>query len=198
VFVSSVSSPVQKKKKFKASASLDRQRGVIRALGGAGQCEVHRIMHNEILEIRQIFGNPVLFVGLFAWILAQFLKVPIAYILYHRLNWGLWFSSGGMPSSHSALMTAITLAIGMVNGFNSPLFALALSITMIVLYDATGVRREAGRHAEKINILLTEFFSGQPISDRQLKEVIGHTPAQVLAGVCLGIGTVVLFFLSWN
>lgn len=155
-------------------------------------------MHKEILEFRQIFGNPVLFIGLFAWALAQFLKVPIEYILYRRLNWGLWFSSGGMPSSHSALMTAITLSIGVVEGFNSALFALAFAISMIVLYDAAGVRREAGRHAEKINILLTEFFSGQPISDKQLKEVIGHTPAQVLAGVVLGIGTALLFFLSWS
>jgi uncharacterized protein len=155
-------------------------------------------MHKEILEFRQILGNPVLFIGLFAWALAQFMKVPIEYVLYRRLNWGLWFSSGGMPSSHSALMTAITLSIGVIEGFNSPLFALAFAITMIVLYDAAGVRREAGRHAEKINILLTEFFSGQPISDKQLKEVIGHTPAQVLAGAGLGIGIALLFFISWS
>ncbi len=155
-------------------------------------------MHREIIAIRQIIGNPVLFIGLFAWALAQFLKVPIEYILYRRLNWGLWFSSGGMPSSHSALVTSTTLAIGMIEGFNSPLFALAFAITMVVVYDAAGVRREAGRHAEKINILLNEFFSGQPISDKQLKEVIGHTPAQVLVGVVLGIGTALLFFLSWS
>ncbi len=155
-------------------------------------------MHKEILQFRQLLGNPVLFIGLFAWALAQFLKVPIEYILDRRLNWGLWFSSGGMPSSHSALVTSITLSIGVIEGFDSPLFALAFAVTMIVLYDAAGVRREAGRHAEKINILLTEFFSGQPISDKQLKEVIGHTPAQVLAGVGLGIGTALLFFLSWS
>jgi acid phosphatase family membrane protein YuiD len=155
-------------------------------------------MHREIILFRQIAGNPVLFTGLFAWALAQFLKVPIEYILYRRLNWGLWFSSGGMPSSHSALVTSITLSIGLIEGFNSPLFALAFAVTMIVVYDAAGVRREAGRHAQRINILLNEFFSGQPISDKQLKEVIGHTPAQVLAGVCLGIGTTLLFFLSWS
>jgi acid phosphatase family membrane protein YuiD len=155
-------------------------------------------MHKEIIAIRQIIGNPVLFIGLFAWALAQFLKVPIQYILYRRLNWGLWFSSGGMPSSHSALVTSITLAIGMVEGFNSPLFALAFAVAMIVIYDAAGVRREAGRHAEKINVLLNEFFSGQPISEKQLKEVIGHTPAQVLAGVGLGVGIALLFFWSWG
>jgi acid phosphatase family membrane protein YuiD len=154
-------------------------------------------MHKEIVFFRQIIGNPVLFIGLFAWALAQVLKIPIAYILYHRINWGMMFSSGGMPSSHSALVTAITLAIGMFYGFDTPTFALAFAVSMIVLYDATGVRREAGRHAEKINILLNEFFSGHPISDKQLKEVIGHTPAQVLVGVVLGISTVLLFYLSW-
>lgn len=155
-------------------------------------------MLRETLVIKQLIGNPVLFIGLFAWGLAQFLKVPIEYILYHRLNWGLWFSSGGMPSSHSALVTSITLAIGMFYGFDSPIFALAFAVSMIVVYDAAGVRREAGRHAEKINILISEFFSGHPISDKQLKEVIGHTPAQVLAGVVLGVGTALLFYLSWT
>ncbi len=155
-------------------------------------------MHKELLIFREIIGNPVLFVGIFAWFLAQFLKVPIQYILYRKVNWGLWFSSGGMPSSHSALMSSITFAIGMFNGFDTPIFALAFAVSMIVIYDAAGVRREAGRHAEKLNILVNEFFSGQPISEKQLKEVIGHTPAQVLAGIALGVGTVLLFYLSWN
>ncbi len=154
-------------------------------------------MHKETIMLRQIMGNPVLFIGLFAWALAQILKVPIHFILYHRLNWGLLFSSGGMPSSHSALMTAVTLSIGLFYGFDSPLFALAFAISMVVIYDAAGVRREAGRHAERLNILINEFFSGQPISDKQLKEVIGHTPAQVLAGVGLGVGTALLFYWSW-
>ncbi len=155
-------------------------------------------MHEKIIVLREIVGNPVLFIGLFSWGLAQFLKVPIEYILHHRLNWGLLFSSGGMPSSHSALITSITLATGFFAGFNSPVFALAFAIAMIVIYDAAGVRREAGRHAEKINVLINEFFSGQPISDKQLKEVIGHTPAQVLAGVILGLGTALLFIISWT
>ena len=154
-------------------------------------------MFKEIIDIREIIGNPVLFIGLFAWLLAQILKLPIAYILYHRLNWGLIFSSGGMPSSHSALITSITMATGFYAGFNSPVFALAFAVAMIVVYDAAGVRREAGRHAEKINILINEFFSGQPISDEQLKEVIGHTPAQVVVGVALGLGTALLFYISW-
>jgi acid phosphatase family membrane protein YuiD len=154
-------------------------------------------MHKEVLIFKEIIGNPVLITGLIAWFLAQFLKVPIQYILTHRVNWGLWLSSGGMPSSHSALMSSVTFAIGMFYGFEDPVFALAVAVSMVVIYDAAGVRREAGRHAEKLNILINEFFSGQPISDKQLKEVIGHTPAQVLAGILLGVGIVMLFYWAW-
>jgi uncharacterized protein len=145
-----------------------------------------------------LLRNEVLMVGLVAWMLAQFLKVPIEYIRYRRRNWALWFSSGGMPSSHSSLMTSVTLAIGLFHGFETPTFALAFALSMIVIYDATGVRREAGRHAEKINILINEFFSGQTISEKQLKEVIGHTPAQVTAGILLGVVTALAFYWLWT
>ncbi len=146
---------------------------------------------------QQLTHNAVLITGLVAWGLAQFLKVPIEYLRYQKLNWALLFSSGGMPSSHSALITAITLSIGIFHGFDTPYFALAFAISMIVIYDATGVRREAGRHAEKINILVNEFFTGQPISEKQLKEVIGHTPAQVAAGVLLGLIITLISYLLW-
>jgi acid phosphatase family membrane protein YuiD len=153
------------------------------------------MIYREIPVFKAISGNPVLFIGLFAWALAQFIKVPIFYIMYKRVNWGLLFSSGGMPSSHSALVTSMMLAIGLFEGFNTSLFALAVTLAMIVVYDAAGVRREAGRHAEKINILINELFSGHPISDKQLKEVIGHTPAQVIAGVFLGLSSALIYYL---
>lgn len=153
-------------------------------------------MQKEFLQ--QIATNPVLFIGLFSWALAQFLKVPIEYILHRRLNWGLWFSSGGMPSSHSALVTSVMMGTGLFDGFRSSTFAIAVAVAMIVIYDAAGVRREAGRHAEKINILINEFFSGQTISEKQLKEVIGHTPAQVVAGVTMGFVIAMLFYISWT
>lgn len=155
-------------------------------------------MYKEAQMLQTLEGNPVLFIGLFAWGLAQFLKVPIYYLLYRRIHWGLWFSSGGMPSSHSALVTSVMLSIGLFYGFNSPLFALAVALAMIVVYDAAGVRREAGRHAEKINVLINELFSGHPISEKQLKEVIGHTPAQVIIGVILGLSISALFYIFWT
>jgi uncharacterized protein len=155
-------------------------------------------MYREILALEQMIVNPVLFIGLFAWATAQFIKVPLEYLMHRRLNWGLWFSSGGMPSSHSALVTSVMLSIGLFYGFDTPLFALAVAFAMVVVYDAAGVRREAGRHAEKLNVLINEFFSGQPISEKQLKEVIGHTPAQVVAGVLMGIIIPLLFFWAWR
>jgi uncharacterized protein len=155
-------------------------------------------MYREIIALKQMVVNPVLFISLFAWGLAQFIKVPIEFVLYRRLNWALWFSSGGMPSSHSALVTSAMLSVGLFYGFDTPIFALSVAMAMIVIYDAAGVRREAGRHAEKLNIVINEFFSGHPISEKQLKEVIGHTPAQVLAGVILGLTIAFLFYLIWK
>lgn len=134
-----------------------------------------------------LLRNQVLIAGLMGWFLGQFLKVPIEYLTRRRMNWGLWFSSGGMPSSHSSLMTSVTLSIGLNYGFSSPLFALAFAVSMIVVYDATGVRRQAGIHAQKINIIFEEFLRGEPIEIDKLKEVLGHTPPQVVGGVLLGL-----------
>jgi len=133
-----------------------------------------------------LVNNRVFITAILAWFLGQFLKVPIEYLTKRRWNWALWFSSGGMPSSHSSLMVATTLSIGLYYGFDSPVFALAFAVSMIVVYDAAGVRRQAGYHAQKINLLFEELFSGHPISQERLKEVLGHTPRQVLGGIVLG------------
>ncbi|WP_299029460.1 divergent PAP2 family protein [uncultured Thermanaerothrix sp.] len=134
----------------------------------------------------ELLANRPLLAGLLALWLAQFLKVPIDYWVNRRWNWNMWFSMGGMPSSHAALMVATTLAVGLYHGFDHPVFALGVAITMIVLYDAAGVRRQAGVHAQKLNVLLQELFSGQPLSQERLKEMLGHTPRQVAVGSLLG------------
>ena len=138
------------------------------------------------MPISGIIDNPSLLTALAAWILAQLLKPPLEYFRRGKWNWGYLLSAGGMPSSHSSLMVGATMGIGLHQGFDSAVFTLAISITMIVIYDAAGVRREAGRHAEKINILMNELLSGHPISDKALREVIGHTPMEVLGGIFLG------------
>ena len=139
------------------------------------------------MPISGIIDNPSLLTALAAWLLAQVLKPPLEYIRKGKWNWGYLLSAGGMPSSHSSLMVGATMGIGLHQGFDSAVFTLAISMTMIVIYDAAGVRREAGRHAEKINILINELLSGHPISDKSLREVIGHTPMEVLGGICLGV-----------
>lgn len=144
--------------------------------------------------IEQLLRNDILIAGLSAWALAQVLKVPVYYILTGSLSLGPMFSSGGMPSSHSALMTATTTAIGLYSGFDTPAFALAVAITMVVTYDAAGVRRQAGFHAEKINLMISELLSGHPISEERLKEVLGHTPRQVYVGSLLGVAVALLLW----
>ena len=134
-----------------------------------------------------VFSNHVLLTGLAAWLLAQTIKIPIDFLKSRHWDWALFFAAGGMPSSHCALVTSTALAIGLHYGFDSPVFALAVAIAMVVVYDATGVRRQAGMQARKINILVEELLKGHPINEQQLREVIGHTPLEALGGVLLGL-----------
>jgi uncharacterized protein len=148
--------------------------------------------------INDLLNNGMLISALTAWFLAQTVKPFVHFARTRRWNWGLWFSSGGMPSSHSALMSATALSIGLFEGFGTAVFALAVAITMIVIYDAAGVRRQAGMHAERINRLINEFFSGQPLNEKQLKEVLGHTPRQVIAGVFFGLAIAVVVWMLFQ
>lgn len=95
--------------------------------------------------------------------------------------------TGGMPSSHAAMVTSLATAVGVHYGFSSGLFAIATVLALIVMYDARGVRQESGQHARILNQILREMFSGQPISERELKELLGHTSMEVLVGGIVGI-----------
>ena len=150
------------------------------------------------MPITGIFENPSLLTALAAWLAAQILKPPVEYLRKGKWKWGYLFSAGGMPSSHSSLMVGATMGIGLHEGFNTAVFALAIAMTMIVIYDAAGVRREAGRHAEMINILIDELFAGHPISDKQLREVLGHTPLEVLGGIVWGLLVTFLVWWLWK
>jgi len=148
--------------------------------------------------LKALWANHVLVSALVAWALAQTLKLPIDYLINKRWNWGLLASAGGMPSSHSALVTGTTHAIALHFGFDSPLFALAFAIAMVVIYDAANVRRQAGMQAQKINVLVNELLSGHPISEKELREVLGHTWLEVIGGVLLGIVTAQVMWIIWN
>ena len=145
----------------------------------------------------QLLSNQVFWAGIISWFFGQFLKVPMEYLINRKVNWGLWFSSGGMPSTHSSLMVTVTISTGLNYGFDSAAFAVAFAIAMIVVYDASGVRRQAGIHAQKINQLFEEFLHGEPIEIEKLKEVLGHTPAQVVGGVALGIAIALIVWYVW-
>jgi acid phosphatase family membrane protein YuiD len=156
-------------------------------------------MNNNDASIwEQLINNRVLICGLVAWFLAQFLKPFIYLVITRRWSWGLWFTTGKMPSSHSALVVGTSTAVGLYRGFETAEFAICVALSMIVLYDAAGVRRQAGYHAQKINLLLEELFSGQPISEKRLKEVLGHTPREVFGGALLGILVPVIIWASWH
>lgn len=130
-----------------------------------------------------------------AFIAASLLKLPIYYLLNRKWNWTLVFGTGGMPSSHAALITSTTLAIGLFHGFDQPTFALAVAVTMIVVYDAAGVRRQAGIHAERINMIIQEIFAGRPLQESDLKVMLGHTPVEVAGGVLTGLACALLLYL---
>lgn len=134
-----------------------------------------------------LLTNYTLMAGLIAWGLAQAIKVPLEYVQTRQWNWVLLFRAGGMPSSHSALVTAIAYAAGLFSGFDQPVFALAVAVAMVVVYDATGIRRQAGKHASLINAMIEDLASGHPLKGEQLREVLGHTPLEALAGVLLGL-----------
>jgi hypothetical protein len=145
----------------------------------------------------RIFDNPILIAAITAWGLAQIIKVPLEFIRTRQWDFTLIYRAGGMPSSHSALMVACTLSIGLFDGFERPLFALAVAITMVVIYDATGIRRQAGKHAQIINSMIADLASGHPLKTEQLREVLGHTPLQVFMGTLLGLTTTILTWLFW-
>jgi len=150
------------------------------------------------MNLAGLLENKVLFGALAAWLIAQGLKPPLEYFRTGKWRWSALLSAGGMPSSHSSLLVGATLGIGLFDGFDTTLFAMAVAITMIVVYDAAGVRRQAGMHAERINVLFDELLSGHIWDTNELREVIGHTPLEVVGGILLGIVVAATNWLIWR
>lgn len=150
------------------------------------------------MNLVAILQNRALMAGLLAWALAQIIKLPLDYLRTRKWNWSLLLTTGGMPSSHSALVTSTTLAIGLYYGFDDPVFAIGIVITMIVTYDAAGVRQQAGIHAQRINVLFEELLRGHPINEQDLREVLGHTPLEVIGGILLGILVAMTEWMIWK
>ena len=143
------------------------------------------------MDISVIFGNYALNCAVISWFSAQFIKTMLVLITTKKFVPERIFGPGGMPSAHSARVSALTIAICRVCGFASPEFAIAFMFASIVMYDATSVRRQAGEHAKAINIVVDKVDSleddDEDLNIKQLKEVLGHTPFEVMAGSLLGI-----------
>lgn len=137
-----------------------------------------------------------LIAALIGWFVAQGLKIPIHYLVERVWDCRRFFGSGGMPSSHTAMVVASSIMVGSLEGFGSPVFAVAVVLSFIVMYDATGVRRETGRQAEVINQILRDvLINGKPISDKELKELVGHKPVEVFGGFLVGLTVAGMYIL---
>jgi acid phosphatase family membrane protein YuiD len=145
--------------------------------------------------LADLAGNRVLWASLAAWFVAQLIKTVRALVVTRRLNLSYLASSGGMPSSHSALVTGLATAVARVDGMRSTSFALAAVLAGVVMYDAAGVRLAVSKQARILNLMLDDFFHERGISEKRLHELIGHTPVQVFAGALVGILFGILFTL---
>ena len=135
-----------------------------------------------------------LLVPVITLLICQTLKFTIESIISKELVWGRLFNgTGGMPSSHTSFSSSLTMMLGLNLGFDSPIFAVALIFTLIVSYDAMGLRMESGKQAEAINKLFDETFKDKGIA--KLKEKLGHKPQEVLAGMILGTLSALFFTL---
>ena len=122
-----------------------------------------------------------------AWAFAQAAKVTLTSVRQRGLNLRVLAETGGMPSSHSAIVMGLTTAVGKYAGLGSASFAIALIFTFVVMYDAAGLRRAAGRQAEVLNRLVEDLVHMRGVQEARLRELLGHTPMEVLAGAAIGL-----------
>ena len=147
-------------------------------------------------SIAGILDNEILICSVISWAVAQVLKILVYWLVEHRWSWQRVFGSGGMPSSHTSFVVSLAVMIGAIHGFDSVYFAISFALMSVVMYDATGIRREAGTQATVINRIIRDLLiNGKKISDEELKELVGHTPLEVFAGALLGLIVSGLFLL---
>ena len=134
----------------------------------------------------ELFQNKVLGSALTAWVVAQTIKVVLAVCRRRQFDVRWFLGTGGMPSAHSAGVSALAIAVGKQVGFHTPGFAVALIFALVTMFDAQGVRRAAGRQAMVLNQMVDELYVKGQVSQERLKELLGHTPIEVLVGSALG------------
>jgi len=143
-----------------------------------------------------MLDNQVLLVALFACLIAQIIKAVVELLKNGKINVRYLISTGGMPSSHSALVGSLATGVGMKAGWDSSEFAVAAIFAVIVMYDAAGVRQAAGKQARLLNQIIEELFEDK-FNEERLKELLGHTPVQVFVGLALGVAISLLAFWTY-
>lgn len=136
-----------------------------------------------------LLNNTPMKAAFFGFLVAQVLKIVVILFVERKLNFHVAASTGGMPSSHTATVTALTTSIGMIHGLHSSMFAVSIVFSIVVIYDAVGIRQAAGKHAEILNemtLLINEIFE-HGFQHKDLKTLLGHTYPQVLAGMLVGV-----------
>lgn len=157
-------------------------------------------MGNTLEFVENFISNQILKSGLFSWFFAQFLKIIIEILKKNKFKTGdfilrAFFGTGGMPSSHTATVTAVATSIGITEGFQSPIFALAFIFVLIVIRDSTGVRLSSGKQAIALNKLLDIVSERERIELKKIKEVKGHTPLECFVGMLIGLIVSLGFFI---
>ena len=154
-------------------------------------------------NLKDVFTNHVLLAPIIAWIISQIIKAVINLFVYRKFSFERLFGDGGMPSAHSATVMCLTTMIGWTAGFGTPIFALSFIFAVVVMRDALGVRREAGKHAASIKMLaaaVNNVFRSKDseIKTENLKVLVGHTPLQVIFGAITGVIVAICHILIFS
>jgi len=143
--------------------------------------------------------NPWLTAAILAWGIAQLLKMILDTLTKRKVDFSRLVDTGGMPSSHTSFVSALCTSIGITEGWNSVAFAITACFSTIVVYDATNLRRSAGYHARVLNEIVPKLLRGEVLKEvvtyRQLRELLGHNPSEVLVGALIGVLVTVWFFM---
>jgi acid phosphatase family membrane protein YuiD len=155
-------------------------------------------MHGSDGSFWTLFKSPCFWAALCAWLVAQFTKMLVAFHKTRRLDFHYLVSTGGMPSAHSSLVAGLATSVGMTVGFGTPLFITALAFAIIVMFDASTVRRAADQQARLLNEMVDELFKEHRFSENKLRELLGHTRLEVFMGMLIGVLVAIVTVGVWS
>lgn len=144
---------------------------------------------------KEIFANQVLWITLLSWAIAQGIKIIIGLAQGKKFNFYWILRTGGLPSAHSAAVVALAMALGQELGFNSPFFALSAIFALVTMFDAQTWRRSIGVQARILNKIMNDFHEGRKLKEKQMRELVGHTPVEIFVGGLIGVIVAVVFYI---